>query len=214
MRVLCLLVVFLPLLCVAGPAKMGGRDYDLREGDIVFQATGGRQCEVIRAATGSPWSHCGVVFASGGRLYVLEAVSPVRSTPLQEWYERSLAGTFHARRLAAATGPPDEAVVRKAQAWARRQVGKPYDLRFLWSDEELYCSELVWKLFKTAGGVELCKPRRFDSFNLEPTIVQRMIVERFGSRQAFPSRELVVAPHDLATSPLLCEVPRRSGKKR
>ena len=53
--------------------------YDaLQSGDIVFQDTGGQQGEAVRAATGSDFTHCGVVFQAGETLYVLEAVRPLR----------------------------------------------------------------------------------------------------------------------------------------
>ena len=35
--------------------------------------------------------------------------------------------------------------------------GKPYDQYFGWSDEKIYCSELVWKMYKSALGMELGK---------------------------------------------------------
>ncbi len=37
--------------------------YALQEGDIVFHGNAGEQCDAIREATGSPYTHCGVVFA-------------------------------------------------------------------------------------------------------------------------------------------------------
>lgn len=44
--------------------------YQLAEGDIVFQANISPQHEAIRQATGSPYTHCGVVFRRGGKLMV------------------------------------------------------------------------------------------------------------------------------------------------
>ena len=209
------------LLCLSLPVaawpfslqKKLGPDYHLQTGDIVFQATGGQQCEAIRAATHSPFSHCGVVFESDGRLYVLEAINPVVSTPLAKFRKRSLPGTFHARRLKGIDKHLTPLVMANAIAWSESNLGKSYDALFLWNDNELYCSELVWKIFHESAGLELVQPRRFDSFDLSSEIVQGLIVERFGSRDKFPGAEPVVAPSDLAKSPLLVEVPRRHGKK-
>ncbi len=36
---------------------------------------------------------------------------------------------------------------------AKKELGKPYDARYRWDDERLYCSELVVKAF--ARGAEL-----------------------------------------------------------
>jgi len=184
-------------------------DYAFQSGDIVFQATGGNQCRAIRAATHSPYSHCGVVFLKSGKLYVLEAISPVVATPLKTFRNRSLPGTFTALRLKNANALVTQANFNKADQWAQRQLGKPYDGRFLWSDHELYCSELVWKLFKEAGNIELCPPRRYDTFDLSSPLVRSLIVQRFGSMENFPAGEPVVPPSALATSPLLEPVPRR-----
>lgn len=206
-----ILVFLLTLPLAAWPSffKKSTPRYALQSGDIVFQATGGNQCRAIRAATHSRYSHCGVVFLRDGELFVLEAVSPVTVTPLAKFRKRSLPGTFHARRLKNSGKIVTQASFDRADQWARTQLGKPYDLKFLWDDERLYCSELVWKLFKASGDLELCKPRRYDTFDLSSPIVQQLITQRFGSRDQFPAAELVVAPHDLATSPFLEEVPRR-----
>ena len=205
-----LFIVFLltlPLSAWPSFFKKSVPAYDLQSGDIVFQATGGRQCQAIRAATHSPYSHCGVVFRRDGRLFVLEAISPVTVTPLEVFRKRSISGSFHARRLKNAGQILTQASFDRADRWARNQLGKPYDIHFLWSNERLYCSELVWKLFKSGNDIELCKPRRYDTFDLSSPLVQQLILQRFGSRDKFPAAELVVAPHDLATSPHLVEVP-------
>lgn len=209
------------LLCLALPLsawpfslkKSTTPAYDLQTGDIVFQATGGEQCRAIRAATHSPYSHCGVVFQSDGKLYVLEAISPVVSTPLDHFRKRSVPGTFHARRLKNIDEALTPETFKKAVTWSEFNLGKPYDSLFLWGDKELYCSELVWKVFHEAAGIDLVKPRRFDSFDLSSEIVQGLIVQRFGSRDKFPGAEPVVAPSDLAASKMLVEVPRQRAKK-
>lgn len=49
-------------------------------GDLVFQQSRSQQSAIIGEVTGSRWTHVGVVFERRGRLWVLEAVSPVRWT--------------------------------------------------------------------------------------------------------------------------------------
>jgi len=184
--------------------------YALREGDIVFHGNAGQQCDAVREATGSPFTHCGVVFEKDGRLMVLEAVQPVRVTSVQAFQQRSLPGTFHARRLKQAADP---AAIANAKAWASRQIGRNYDYLFGWDDGALYCSELVWKAYAKAG-IELCEPRRFHDYRLDAPKVKAIIAKRYGSADQLPRDEPVVAPGDLAKSPLLVEVPRVEGKKR
>ncbi len=42
----------------------------LREGDLVFQHTGGEQGRAVQLATGSPWTHVGILFKSAGKWMV------------------------------------------------------------------------------------------------------------------------------------------------
>ena len=60
-------------------------DTSYKEGDIVFQMSTSRQSPLIQYATASPWSHCGIVVEKNNQLYVLEASSTVKLTPIKEW---------------------------------------------------------------------------------------------------------------------------------
>lgn len=70
----------------------------LKEGDIVFQTTGTRQCHFVMAATRSPWSHCGVLVERKNGFYVLEAASTVKLTPYEQWVKRGKAHFAKMRR--------------------------------------------------------------------------------------------------------------------
>lgn len=174
----------------------------IREGDIIF--TGGKdgQGAAIIQATGSPVTHCGVAVAKDGSLQVLEAIQPVKYTPVADFLARSghsLIGVFRLK-----TPLPAE-FRRKSETWGARQIGKNYDRKFLWNNKKMYCSELVWKLYEKSG-VRLCEPRRFKDYFLERPAVLELIRARFGGRENLPEDELVVAPSDLAASPALVKV--------
>lgn len=171
----------------------------LREGDIVFTGSKAGQGEAVSAATGSPYTHCGVVFSREGRLMVLEAVQPVRVVPLETFMKGGSAGDFAARRL---KRMPEPAALAQAKNWASAQVGRDYDVLFDWGDDRLYCSELVWKVFAKAG-VELCPPRKVRDYNLQHPSVRRLIEARYGSVDRLPLDGKIVAPSDLAASPIL-----------
>jgi hypothetical protein len=194
-------------LAFAGLAS-GEAPYALQEGDILFHGTPGQQADAIRGATGSPYTHCGVVIRENDRLIVLEAVQPVRTTTVEEFQKRGQPGTFLAKRL---KSPPDAAGIGKAKAWGKKQLGLDYDARFQWGDDKLYCSELVWKVFNEAG-VKLCEPRRFHDYQLDHPAVKPVIEQRYGSAAKLPKDEPVVAPSDLAASQLLVEAPRVEKK--
>jgi len=200
-RLIVLLGLVVP--CVA---KIKDRNpYLLQEGDIVFSSSARGQGEAIIAATGSRYTHCGIVIRHSGRLMVLEAVQPVGITTLEAFISHSSPGTFKAMRINAAPTPES---YRKARAWAVAQIGRNYDPRFLWDDTNLYCSELVWKIYQKAG-LELCAPRSFSDYDLEKPVVRKIIQQRFGGMHRVPMNEKVVAPSDIAASPLLAEVPRK-----
>jgi uncharacterized protein YycO len=210
---LLLLTVIAVLTSQAGSLfkKTNPPQYEtLQTGDIVFQDTGGAQGAAIQEATQSKFTHCGVVFESEEKLYVLEAIQPVRATLLKTWKARSKI--FHARRLRDRTAL-DDAAFEKSIKWGKRQIGKDYDLLFKWGDEKLYCSELVWKIYKHGTGIKLCEPKTFQAYFLQDPKVSKIIQARYGSLEDFPKNEPVVAPSDLAKSVLLEEVPRRLQKK-
>lgn len=182
--------------------SMAFAEPSLQEGDVVFTGSERGQGEAIIAATGSKYTHCGIVFLSEGKLMVLEAVQPVGVVSLEEFKSRSKPGSFLARRLKIPLAPAD---YQKARSWAEAQIGRNYDGRFLWDDGNLYCSELVWKVYQR-GGVELCAPRRFRDYDLEKPSVKKLIEQRFGGLGKVPLDEKVVAPSDLAVSSMLVDV--------
>lgn len=175
---------------------------NLRDGDIVFSGSTAGQGGAIIAATGSPYTHCGIVFFHAGKLMVLEAVHPVGVVSLETFKSRCKPGNFLARRLKTALAPAN---YQMARTWAEAQIGKNYDARFLWNDQTMYCSELVWKIYQR-GGVELCALRRFRDYHLDDPKVRKIIEERYGAVEKMPLDEKVVAPSDLAGSPLLEDV--------
>lgn len=181
--------------------------YALQNGDIVFQSGQRGQANAIKKATDSEWSHVGVVFQREGQWWVLEAVQPVKYTKLDDFIKRN-PKSFHARRLKDSSVITPECLAL-AQTWGARQLNKNYDLKFLWDDEKLYCSELVWKIYKHAADIELCEPRPMESYNLSDPTVAALVKKRFGSIANLPKDSPTVAPSDLADSPLLIEVPRK-----
>jgi len=193
---------FLWLALAGGVGAGQAKPAALREGDIVFSGSDAGQGAAIMAATRSPYTHCGILWVRDGKWMVLEAVQPVGIVSLEVFKARAKPGTFKVSRLKNPLPPSD---VQLARIWAEAQVGKDYDFKFLWDDANLYCSELVWKIYKRAG-VELCVPRRFRDYHLEDPKVRLVIEERYGSLEKMPRNEEVVAPSDLAESKLLVDV--------
>jgi len=179
----------------------------LREGDILFQQTGGEQGRAVRLATGSPWTHVGVLFKLNGHWMVYEAVGPVQYEPLKDWIERGTDHHWTAKRW----GTKDRTLTKEELAQLRtagaRFKGLPYDLQFNWSDERIYCSELVWKMYKEGPGIELCLPRPMREHDLGSAAVQQLMRSRYGRTP--PLDELMIAPAALYDCPLLTTVVER-----
>ena len=76
-----------------------GEKGELKEGDMLFQTTISTQSKAVQLATHSKYSHCGILFKENGEFYVLEAVQPVKKTPLKKWIAHGKQNHYIARRL-------------------------------------------------------------------------------------------------------------------
>lgn len=149
----------------------------------------------------------GLLHFEKGRPFVVEAVGPVKRTPLAAWIARGEGSHFAVMRLKdASDGMPADAL-RKVAAAEARFAGRPYDFSFQWSDDRIYCSELVWKVYKEALGLELAPLQHLGDFDLTSPIVLAMLRERYGSR--VPVDEPAISPGAIAASPLLETVVER-----
>ncbi|KRG44950.1 hypothetical protein ARC78_03830 [Stenotrophomonas pictorum JCM 9942] len=188
------------LVCWTLPASA----YTPQDGDIVFHTSTSSQSVAVQAATHSPYSHMGIVLLRGGVPHVLEAVQPVRYTPLQAWLDRGRQGRYVIKRPAT---PLDANAKARLQRAATPYLGKPYDLTFEWSDQRIYCSELVWKLYRDATGIRLAPLARLDSFDLQAPTVRAKLRERYGAN--IPRDEPVISPAAIFASPMLVTVDQR-----
>jgi hypothetical protein len=177
-------------LIVAGCAQDSG--YEPRNGDIVFQTSRSSQSLAIQLATKSPYSHMGIVYVRDGEPLVFEAVQPVKLTPFRAWIERGERKHFVAKRLRDADSRLTPEALQRMRAAGEQLSGKDYDLYFEWSDERIYCSELVWKVFERGAGIRLGEQQAIAAFDLSHPAVQATVEERYGDQ--VPLNEVVVSP--------------------
>jgi hypothetical protein len=170
----------------------------IQDGDMIFQTSQSKQCEAVRIATNSKFSHCGIVFIEKGKKYVLEAVQPVKYTPIEDWITHGEGNLFVVTRLKNASTILDVQTLEKMKVYGKSLNGKNYDLYFEWSDDKIYCSELIWKIYKNGAGIELCPLQKLKDFNLKDRRVQTILAERYGNN--IPLEESVVAPSNLEES--------------
>ena len=77
-------------------------------------------------------------------------------------------------------------------------------MTFVWSDDKIYCSELIWKIYQRATGIELGKLQKLSDFDLTNDLVKKKIKERYGDK--IPTEEIVILPDALFESELLITV--------
>ena len=199
------LAALLVSLALAGCTSSA--DYEPRDGDIVFHTSRSAQSLAIQLATKSPYSHMGIVYLRDGKPFVFEALQPVKLTPLDEWTARGERQQFVAKRLRDADSRLTAETLRNMRAAGEQLAGKDYDPYFEWSDERIYCSELVWKIFERGAGIELGARQTIADFDLSHPAVQQKLKERYGDR--VPLDEVVVSPAAIFTAPDLETVYQR-----
>jgi uncharacterized protein YycO len=172
--------------------------YVPKEGDILFQESPSSQSAAIQAATHSRYSHVGIVYIHDGKPYVYEAVGPVKETPLQAWIERGARRHFVAKRLRSADTLLTKGAIEKMKAVGGAFSGRPYDLTFEWSDDRIYCSELVWKIYNRAIGVDVGRLQKLREFDLDHPAVRGKVEERYGGK--IPLDETVISPASMFDS--------------
>lgn len=133
-----------------------------------------------------------MLYMQNGRPYVLEAVQPVKLTPLSEWIARGDQKHYTVRRLRDAKSRLDAKTLARMHDIARGFLGRDYDPYFEWSDRRLYCSELVWKVYLRGAGIRLGKLQELGSFDLSHPAVRAKLRERYG--EAPPMHESVISP--------------------
>ena len=176
----------------------------LRSGDLIFQKSRSRQSAAIRAVTGSDYTHMGILLVEKNKVLVFEAVQPVKLTPLSRWAARGKGGHYVVMRLKEAEKRLTPDTLARLRQEGLRHKGKAYDLVFDWSDREMYCSELVWKMYKRALGIEIGAPQRWSELDLSAPAARRLAEKRLGK---LPDPDgLVITPIRMMDSPLLTKV--------
>lgn len=167
-------------------------EYDFRDGDILLQHIECRLGTVITGVTDSQYSHCGMVVTVKDRLCVLEAVGPVRYTPIRQWLGRGFRAWFTQLRVRDLS----KERIAEAIAEARACLGRPYDIQYELDDEKLYCSELVYKAYLRGAVVEVGCKQKLGSLNWRP---HEEFIRRLADGELPLDRQLIT-PESLARS--------------
>jgi hypothetical protein len=183
--------------------KLADKD-EIKDGDLIFHTSLSRQSKAIQLATKSKYSHCGIIYKMDGQYFVFEAVQPVKTTPLDKWIARGENGHYVIKRLRDADKILTAEALEKMKREGEKFRGKDYDLTFEWSDDKIYCSELIWKIYQRATGIEIGKLEKLSDFDLTSEAVKTKMQERYGD--IIPMDEIVISPSAIFDSELLMTV--------
>lgn len=164
-----------------------------KDGDLIFHESKTSQAAAIKEATGSQFTHVGIVYKSGTKWYVAEAVQPVKKTTLlTDFIKRGRNEDFVVRRLKNGMSKTQMAAVQKAIS---KYLGMNYDIYFEWSDKAIYCSEFTFKVFKAALGIEVGEVETWGELNTSGPYVQALIKKRLTDQgKPFNKDEKIVTP--------------------
>jgi uncharacterized protein YycO len=177
---------------------------NLQSGDIIFQTSKSSQSKAIQLATKSKYSHMGIIYEMGGEFYVYEAIQPVTLTKLDKWIKRGENSHYVVKRLKNSEKVFTEENLKKMKDFGEKFKGKSYDIYFEWSDDKIYCSELVWKIYKEALNLEIGDLQELREFDLTDEIVKSKMKERYGDK--IPLDEKVISPAAMFNSDKLITV--------
>jgi hypothetical protein len=181
---------------------IGAEGYQPQAGDLIFQISGSEQAQVVRLVTGGTYGHVGIVFIIDGVPRILEAGgASVHYTSLDGFIKRTDDKHYVVKRLkhAELLLTPDKLAELRTRGEEFLSTG--YDKVFNWSDEEMYCSELAWKLYERVFDVELGRLAVIGDFDLTHPRAQKLLQERYGDD--VPLDETVISPTTLFASDLL-----------
>jgi hypothetical protein len=186
------LAVWLVVLGVIVSCRTRAAEPVVETGDLVFETSSSSQSAAIQWATASRWSHVGIVEVTPeGEATVIEALGKVSRTPWARWTRRARRGgdilVLRPRGLTAAQRAA-------AAVAARRFLGRPYDARFGWDDERIYCSELVVKAYERAAGLSFGRRERLGDLRL--AAIEGAAAKRWGG--PVPKDLVLVTPASLA----------------
>ncbi len=198
MKPLIILYALSLISCQAAPLPVV---YTPQHGDLVFQSLPCNPIiDAIEGCTGSPYSHCGIVIHHEGGWHVLEAIGPVKETPLKNWIAQSSISKGRRDHFAVCRLKPEfQKHIPSMIAGARRFIGKPYDIQYELDDEKIYCSELIYKGWQAATTHPLGKLCRLSDLNWQP--YETVIRSITGGR--LPLDRQMITPKNLAAAPQL-----------
>ncbi len=181
MILLLLSLLFALFSCTSSP--------EIKEGDMIFQCSQSQQSPYIQQATGSTYTHCGIIIEEPYGLYVLEASNVVKLTPYDEWIKKGSSDDIKIVRAF------EEPINIEYQQY----LGKKYDLAFKFDNDKYYCSELLYDIYLEQFDYQLAVPKKVNEYNI-------IGLDAILAKRGIDKDQLVVAPSDILKSDKVFEL--------
>lgn len=170
MKTLFLSVLFISNLAFAASTPL---DKVIAEGDIIFIQSQSQQAAAIAEATQSIWTHVGIIVKKSGDWQVAEAVGPLQVNSLKSFIGRSKSKSYKVVRYQKFT----QKMLPKLYITLNK-YNQPYDIFFEFSDDRIYCSELVYKVFRDVTGTPVGNLQKIKELKLDGPYVSKLIEDR------------------------------------
>ncbi len=131
----------------------------IKNGDLVFRQGRGIFSDIFKniGETDSPFSHVGIVYKDGNDIFVihteaneLTGVGFAKKEKLSDFISNSNSVTYDFYRIDDFRSARIQSVLKAALKYVNDKI--PFDTDFnLRDNDRLYCTELVYKAFKSAG---------------------------------------------------------------
>lgn len=166
--------LFLSILFISNFAfATGPLDKVIAEGDIIFIQSQSQQAAAIAEGTQSIWTHVGIIVKKSGDWHVAEAVGPLQVNSLKSFIGRSKSNSYKVVR----NQKFSQKMLPKLYI-ALYKYNQPYDIFFEFSNERIYCSELVYKVFRDVTGTPVGTLQKIKELKLDGPYVSKLIEER------------------------------------
>ena len=179
------------------------------EGDIVMQISDDPQHVAFGKACGSKYNHVGIIFIRPrDRQYiVLEMRDSIIVTPLIEWSARGQGEHFVLLRMKKSNQILNEQKTAKLKKGAKKFNGINQDNYYSWADDELYSTELIYKIYKQGLNIDICIPGKLGDLDLTGLLIHGQMMKKYGTN--IPMDERFISPDAIYKSPKMAIIYER-----
>jgi len=147
----------------------------LESGDLIFETTLTNQTPAIMLATGSIYTHVGIVHKQiDGSITIIHASRHVIESPLSEFLSFGWGEKVTIRRYESLSQTQRDAIVQRAEQY----IGRPYNYVFYMKSDSVYCSELPYLVFNGLN-IALGTPEKIGDLHVNNSAVENLFKKRW-----------------------------------